>query len=81
MSAPFTTCPWLVRAPSNDPEPSCEADCWVEVECGAPVEFVTENSWRCDHGHEHVSMFDGIDAYNAHGMAVEAAEREAELAR
>tara|TARA_R110000823_G_scaffold207934_1_gene338458 strand:- start:666 stop:905 length:240 start_codon:yes stop_codon:yes gene_type:complete len=77
MSASFTTCPWHVHAPSNNPEPSCEADCWVEIECGAPITMDSADSWHCAHGHEHVSMFDGITAYNLHNLEVEAvAERD-----
>lgn len=32
-----TTCAWLVRVPSNNPEPDSPEDCWREVECGEPV--------------------------------------------
>lgn len=55
-------CTWIVRVPSNHPEPDSEADCWREIECGAPVEIirydVTDDSgwsdgWRCESGHEH----------------------------
>lgn len=46
------TCLWLVLVPSGNPEPDSEADCWREVECGAPVTDVVDG-WTCEAGHSH----------------------------
>jgi hypothetical protein len=54
----FDTCTWLVQVPSGCPEPDFESDCWLIVECGAPVKVNGHGSWRCEHGHEHVSFAD-----------------------
>lgn len=55
---PGATCGWLIQVPSGNPEPDFPSDCYLEVECGAPLAFNTHGSWRCDAGHDHVSMED-----------------------
>tara|TARA_R110000803_G_scaffold37598_4_gene81024 strand:+ start:4035 stop:4304 length:270 start_codon:yes stop_codon:yes gene_type:complete len=47
-----TTCMWIVHAPSNNPEPSCEADRWDEIECGAEVTY-DHGGFSCTNGHDH----------------------------
>lgn len=66
-------CDWLVAVRSGDPEPSCEADLWREVECGAPVSFNKHGSWHCEAGHEHVSYAD--PARGAYEMELAMIER------
>jgi|11_taG_2_1085331.scaffolds.fasta_scaffold04402_8 hypothetical protein len=46
------TCSWLVQVPSDDPEPSCEADCWRTVDCGAAVTY-DHGGFCCEVGHDH----------------------------
>ena len=74
----LTTCPWTVLAANDHPEPSCEADMYDEVECGAPVTMGSADSWHCAHGHQHVSMFDGVVAHNLHNLEAEAAAERAD---
>lgn len=56
-------CDWLVRVPSNNPEPDSEADCWREVECGAIVRVHPSypdaplgDALLCDAGHDRLCM-------------------------
>jgi hypothetical protein len=75
--ATLETCPWLVRVPSNHPEPDSEADCWLEVACGAPLFAIDgdiEAGWHCAHGHRHLTY--GSPAQ----IAEERLEAEVELA-
>jgi hypothetical protein len=56
--AELATCPWFVRVPSNHPEPDSEADCWTEVDCGAPLFAIDgdiEAGWHCANGHRHLT--------------------------
>lgn len=38
VTLPDMGCQWLVRKPSNNPEPDFPSDCWIEEECGEPVD-------------------------------------------
>lgn len=53
-------CNWLVRVPSGHPEPDCEADCWMEVECGAAVSdhpaYPGTDATVCENGHDHLPL-------------------------
>lgn len=51
-------CDWLVRVRSDNPEPSCEAECWTEVECGAPVTVHPQHPTGtiCEAGHDRLPM-------------------------
>jgi hypothetical protein len=69
--APFDTCPWLVEVPSGNPEPDSPSDCWLTVECGAPVTF-DGDAWSCEAGHGHR----GVEAEWAADALRERAERE-----
>ena len=46
------TCHWLVRVPNDNPEPSCEADCYDTVDCGAAVTY-DHGGFSCETGHDH----------------------------
>ncbi len=62
--AEIMRCSWLVRVPSNNPEPDSEADCWREVECGAKVRehpsykgrFDAGEATICDNGHDRLPL-------------------------
>jgi hypothetical protein len=74
--ATLETCTWLVRVPSHHPEPDSEADCWLEIDCGAPV-FAKDGDLDhtfCTHG--HVRLAYGSPAQQAQ----ERLEAEVELA-
>ena len=52
----LATCGWLVEVPSGNPEPDSEADCWREVDCGAPLFAIDgdiDAGWYCANGHQH----------------------------
>jgi hypothetical protein len=51
-------CHWLIRVPSNHPEPDFPEDLWREVECGAELTINEYGSWRCAAGHEYVTYDD-----------------------
>jgi hypothetical protein len=56
--ATLATCPWHVQVPSHHPEPDSEADCWLEVPCGAPLFAIDrdlEAGWHCSNGHRHLT--------------------------
>lgn len=55
---PTRSCEWLVQVPSGNPEPDFPEDLYREVSCGAAVEVNDYGSWRCAHGHEHVTFDD-----------------------
>ena len=46
------TCHWLVSVPNGNPEPSCEADCYDTVDCGAAVTY-DHGGFSCEAGHDH----------------------------
>ena len=46
------TCPWPIQVASGNPEPDSPEDCWVEVECGAPLHDDPPDGQRCEAGHE-----------------------------
>lgn len=54
--ATLFTCDWLVRVPTNNPEPDFPEDCYRDVECGAKFRLHPEldDSFRCDRGHERI---------------------------
>ena len=59
--ATVARCSWLCRGPSDNPEPDCEADCWMLVECGAKVrvhpgypDAPLGDATLCDAGHDHL---------------------------
>lgn len=47
-----TTCHWLVKVPSRNPEPDSLSDCFVIVECGAAVTY-DHGGFTCESGHDH----------------------------
>src|SRR5579875_1983343 len=49
------TCPWLIEVASNHPEPDFPEDLYRIIECGGALTVNQYGSWRCEHGHEHVS--------------------------
>ena len=56
--AELATCPWHVQVPSHHPEPDSEADCWLEVPCGAPLFAIDRDldaGWHCSNGHRHLT--------------------------
>ena len=67
-------CPWIVLVPSNNPEPTCSADMWRELECGEPVTELVDG-WLCEGGHEHV------DYCSARARVLEAEEAALEMLR
>lgn len=52
------TCQWLIQVASGNPEPDFLSDLWMTVECGGELTFNKYGSWKCEHGHEHVSYDD-----------------------
>lgn len=58
-TAEWLTCSWLVRVASGNPEPSCESDCYKDVDCGSQVTAIvragkplsTEHT-TCGNGHD-----------------------------
>jgi hypothetical protein len=75
--ATLATCPWFVQVPSHHPEPDSEADCWLTVDCGAPLFAIDgdiDAGWHCAHGHRHLAY--GSPAQQAE----ERLEAEVELA-
>jgi hypothetical protein len=66
MSADKSTCHWLIRVASGNPEPDFPEDLWMEVECGAELTVNEHGSWRCAAGHEYVTYDDPArGAYDA----------------
>lgn len=51
-------CNWLIEVRSGNPEPDFPEDLYRIVECGGELTVNKYGSWRCEHGHEHVSVAD-----------------------
>jgi hypothetical protein len=66
-------CPEFFMVPSGHPEPDCEADCWRETTCDAPMfeTYGNPNGRTCTDGH----TYGGIEVEWAVDGIIESMER------
>ncbi len=63
-------CTWLVQVKNNNPEPSCEAECYDIIECGAAATY-DHGGFTCTNGHDHRTYggADHTEYFDADDMA------------